>query len=136
MTSTTARIIAIAFAFLAIAAPLASAAPMRDGSPAIRTGSLAGTTDAPKQDLRNADNRPPIYVSPVPQHHPKIANVYVPPVPQQPQTMAPATHTQSKPVAAEDDGPSPLVFIVPSLVLVAMFGAGIAFARMPRRSPA
>ena len=67
MTSTT-RIITTALAMLAIAVPAASAMPLYEhGDTAtterstadIRTSSLAGTTSAPVQDLRNADQRAP-----------------------------------------------------------------------------
>ena len=113
MTSITPRIIITALAVLALAVPAASAMPLRDN---MQTSSLAGTTSAPRQDLRNADNRGPRDVAPVrPAHVPS----------------APA-----KPVAADDGGTSPLVYILPGLVLVGMLGAAFAFARTPRRSPA
>jgi hypothetical protein len=56
MTSTT-RMPTIALAILALAVPAASATPIRDNG--AQTSSLAGTTSAPKQDTRNADNRAP-----------------------------------------------------------------------------
>jgi hypothetical protein len=127
MTSTTTRIITTVLAILALAAPVASAMPMRDGSPQIRTGSLAGTTSTPKQDLRNADNR-------AARPEDSKANVYVVPY-QQPQTMKPVPPPKAAPVATTDtdDGTSPLVYILPGLVLIAMLAAGFSFARMSRR---
>jgi hypothetical protein len=122
MTSTTTRIITTALAILALAAPVASAMPMRDGSPEIRTSSLAGTTSAPERDMRNPDNQAPVYI--IPQ--------------QQPQTMAPVHHDKpTQPaVATDDSGTSPLVYILPGLALVGMLGAAIAFTRTPRRTAA
>jgi hypothetical protein len=116
MTSTTTRIIITsALAVLALAVPAASAMAQR-GSDGVRTSSLAGTTSAPAQDLRNADNRAPRYVAPL----------------RHPAPVAPAP----KPVAATGGGTSPLVYIIPSLVLVGMIGAAVAYARTPRRSAA
>jgi len=43
---------------------------------------------------------------------------------------------RTEPVASDDGGTSPLLVIVPNLVLVAMLGMAVACARMPRRSPA
>src|ERR1044072_9555306 len=68
MTSTTPRILTIALATLALAAPAASAMPLyeHDGSQSarnsgdIQTGSLAGTPSNPVQDLRNPDQRIPL----------------------------------------------------------------------------
>jgi hypothetical protein len=126
MTSTT-RIITIALAILALAAPVASAMPLRDGSPEIQTSSLAGTTS--KQDLRNERGGPPIGA-----FDNSKANVYVVPS-QQPQTMKPVEPPKAAPTATTDtdDGTSPLVYILPGLVLVAMLAAGYSFARMSRR---
>ena len=124
MTSTTTRIITTALAILALAVPAASAMPIRDHA---GTSSLAGTTSAPKQDLRNADNRAQ-----------GIAPVYVIPQ-QQPQTMRPVAPPKAPaPVATTDtdSGPSPLVFILPGLVLIAMLAAGVGFARTSQRRPA
>jgi hypothetical protein len=123
MTSTTTRIITTALAILALAAPVASAMPIRDNA---GTSSLAGTTSAPKQDLRNADNR-------APRAEDGVARVYIPP--QQPQTMKPVPPPKAAPVAATDtdDGTSPLVYILPGLVLIAMLAAGFSFARLSRR---
>ena len=134
MTSTTPRIITIALATLAIAAPAATAMPVRDTT-GVETSSLAGTTSAPKQDLRNADNRAPVYVPPA-----ELAPNMVPPVVQHPYA-ADQLKPISSPVKATDgdDGTSPFVFIIPAVVLIAMLGAGVAFARTSRparRSPA
>jgi hypothetical protein len=52
MPATTPRIITIALATLAVAAPAATAMPLRDHT---GTSRLAGTTSA--QDVRNPDNR-------------------------------------------------------------------------------
>jgi hypothetical protein len=120
MTNTTSRIIITALAVLALAVPVASAMPLRDNE-GVQTSSLAGTPSTPAQDFRNPDNRAP-GIEAVPD--------------QQPKTMAPVVRTQPQPAAPENDGPSPLVFIVPSLVLVAMLAAGVTYARMPRKSPA
>jgi hypothetical protein len=116
MTSTTTRIITTALAILAFAAPVASAAPIRD-TEGVQTSSLAGTTSAPKQDLRNADQRAP-GIEAVPA--------------QQPKTMAPVVLTRPQPVVVPDNGPSPLVYIAPSVVLIALLGAGFAFVRTSR----
>jgi hypothetical protein len=110
MTSTTTRIITIAVAVLALAVPTASAMSLRDH---MGTSSLAGTTSAPAQDLRNADNRAPRYVAPI--------------------AVKPAA--QSQPVGT-GGGTSPLVYIVPGLVLAGMLGAALVYARTPRRSAA
>jgi hypothetical protein len=127
MTSTTTRIITTALAILALAVPAASAMPIRDHA---GTSSLAGTTSAPKQDLRNEGGGPGIGA-----FDNSKANVYVVP-PQQPQTMKPVAPPKATTPAATtdtDSGPSPLVFILPGLVLIAMLAAGYSFARMSRR---
>ena len=82
--------------------------PIRDN--ALRTSSLAGTSSTPAQDLRNPDNRVPA--------HP-------------PQTMKPVVRTQ--PAPAEHDGPSPLVFILPSLALAGMLAAATVYVRSSRQ---
>ena len=115
MTSTTARITAIALAALALAAPVAAAAPIRDNGD-IRTSSLAGTTSAPRVDMRNPDQ-----IAPGPPAPPE----------QQPRTMKPVVIVHRQPAA--DDGTSPFVYIVPSLVLVAMLAAGFGYAHLSRR---
>jgi hypothetical protein len=112
MTSTTTRIITIALTALALGAPVAAAAPMRSDE-GVRTSSLAGTTSAPARDMRNPDNQVP----------------FVPA--QQPQTMKPVVRAQPEPVA-DDGGPSPIVFVAPSLALIAMLGAGLVYTRSVR----
>ena len=126
MTSTTPRIITTALLSLAVAAPAASAAPIRD-SEGVQTSSLAGTV-SPRQDLRGADARPQA----VP------LSWAVPPVQQTPYT-ADQLKPISTPVAATDDDPSPFVYIIPAVALVALGATGYAFARTrrsARRSPA
>jgi hypothetical protein len=126
MTSTTtARIITTALAILALAAPVASAMPIREAP----TSSLAGTTSPDwHSDMRNPDNQ-----APRPEDAPK-ALAHVPA--QQPQTMTPVPAPKTAtPVAATDtdDGPSPLVFILPGLVLIAMVAAGYSVVRTSHR---
>jgi hypothetical protein len=135
MTSTTPRIITTALLVLAVAAPVASARSLRDAE-GVQTSSLAGTTSSdtyqdlrgadarpqaaaavPGQDLRNADNQAPRYVAPV---------LRVAPNPVQP-------------VVVTDDSPSPFVYIIPAIVLLALGATGLAFARTRRsahRTPA
>jgi hypothetical protein len=158
MTSTTPRIITLALASLAIAAPAATAMPMRDAA-GVETSSLAGTTSkqqdlahlrasggvyaapapaAPKQDVRNADNRAPRIVRPL--DPVQIAPNTTPPVVQHPYT-ADQLKPISSPVKATggDDGTSPFVFIIPAVVLIGMAAAGFVYtrtSRTPRRSPA
>ena len=100
MTSTTTRIITIALAILAVAAPVAGAAPIRDhdGRPAKRAH---------------------VYVIP--------ASAFKP----QPVTTAPAP--RAKPPATDSGDPSPLVYILPSLALIAMLGAATMYVRASRR---
>ena len=128
MTSTTTRIITIILATLALTAPVAGAVPVRD-TEGVQTSSLAGTTsDKPYQDLRNPDQQ-----APAPKAHQDLRNPdnRVPAVPSDlPQTMKPVDLTQPAPVA--DDGPSPLVFILPGLALIAMFGAAAVYTRSSR----
>ena len=112
MTSITPRIIITALAVLALAAPAASAMPSRDNF---------GTTPAPRQDLRNADNRAP---------RPEDA-VKVPA--QQPETMKPVVLTPQSPAPVADDDPSPLLFILPGLGLVGMVGVAVVYVRSSRR---
>lgn len=118
------RIITIALAILALAVPAASAMSIRDnGAP---TSSLAGTTSAPKQDVRNPDNRAPGIE---PTQDLRNADNRVPA--QQPQTIKPVVRTQPAPV--KNDGPSPLVFILPSLALIAMLAAATVYVRSSRQ---
>lgn len=116
MTSTTTRIITIVLTALALGAPVAAARPTQSDE-GVRTSSLAGTTSAPKQDMRNPDNR----VTSIPA--------------QQPQTMKPVVLTQPEPVA-DDGGPAPIVFIAPSLAVIAMLGAAVIYTRTRTPRPA
>ena len=102
MTSSTTRIITIALAILALAAPVAAAAPMRDGSPPL--------------------------AAPTPH-----ARVYVIPdgLFKQPPATAPAHN--APPAVSADSDPSPLVYILPSLAIIAMFAATAVFIRGTRQ---
>jgi hypothetical protein len=156
MTSTTPRIITAALLTLAVAAPAATAMPVRD-TEGVQTSSLAGTT-SPRQDLRGADARPgavfqapqaPPILKAAPQdlrnpdnRAPRYQDpVRVPPIPVQ---QTPYTADQLKPIstpvqATADDDPSPFVYIIPGVVLIALAGTGFAFARTrrgTRKSPA
>jgi hypothetical protein len=125
MTSTTpTRIITIMLATLALTAPVAGAMPLRDDE-GVRTSSLAGTT-SPKQDLRNPDQQ-----APAPKPHQDLRNPdqQAPPVPLKP--YAPVVLTKPAPVA-DDGGPSPLLYILPTLALVAMLGAATVYTRSSR----
>jgi hypothetical protein len=108
MSSPTTRIITIALAILALAAPVAAAAPMRDGSP------------------------------PLVQDHsrPDIGHVYVPPSVAQhwaTPTPAPAPAKAEPPATTSDNDPSALVYILASLALVGMAAATVAYVRGSRR---
>jgi hypothetical protein len=109
MTYTTARLTTIALAVLAIAAPAASAMPIRDNG--VQTPSRSGTSLTPTQNVRNADNRVPA---------------------QRPRTTKPVV-TGTQPAPVKDDGPSPLVFILPSLALIAMLAAATVYVRRSRQ---
>ena len=128
MTSTTPiRMIVIALAALAITAPAAGAMPIRDNE-GVQTSSLAGTPSAPKQDLRNPDQRAP---ASEPKQDLRNPDQRVPAVPSDlPQTMKPVDLTPAQPVA--DDGPSPLVFILPGVAVIAMLGAALIYTRSAR----
>lgn len=154
MTSTT-RIITTTLAMLALAVPAANAMPVHEhgdtpatgrSSADIRTSSLAGTTSTPQQDLRNADERAPVPGEPTQdlrnpdQRAPGVEAAPAPtdssriPVQQSPYTPAqlkPISTPQAAPVA--DDGPSPFVYIIPSVVLIALLGAGFAFMKTTSR---
>jgi hypothetical protein len=146
MTSTTTRIITIALATFALAAPAASAMPLYahgEGStspranPDIRTGSLAGTPSTPGQDLRNPDQvaplPPQVQVPRQDFRNPDNRAPGIETIPfQQPQTMAPVERPKPAPVAVDDSGPSPFVYIIPSVVLIALLGAGYAFMKTSR----
>jgi hypothetical protein len=127
MTSTTlTRIAGVALAMLAVAAPAATAMPIR-GDEGIRPSSPP--VDRQYQDLRNPDQRAP---GPKPYQDLRNPDNRVPRMPSDlPQTMKPVELT--KPAPAADSGPSPLVFIAPSLVLAAMLAAGFGYARTARR---
>ena len=139
MTSSTTRIITIALAILALAAPVAAAAPIRDGSPALaRPNQRAHVYVIPA----SAFKQQPATTAPAHQAKPPVADtgdrsahVYVIPASafkQQPATTA-AAH-QAKPSVSGDSDPSPLVYILPSLALIAMFGAAAVYVR--RLAPA
>ena len=154
MTSTT-RIITTTLAMLAIAVPAASAMPMYEhGDTAttgrstadIRTSSLAGTTSAPAQDLRNADQQAPQPAEPVQDlRNPdnRAPGVEAAPAPTDtsriPVQQSPYSPSQLKPISTPeaapvaDDGPSPFVYIIPSVVLIALLGAGFAFMKTNSR---
>jgi hypothetical protein len=116
MTSTAIRAIAIAIAAIALAASTAAAQPVRDPA-GIRTSSLAGTV-SPGQDLRNPDQRAPA---------PPAAQILRASGPAAAQAPRAAT-----PLPADDDGPSPLVYILPGAALLGMLGAGLGYARLSR----
>ena len=116
MTSTTTRIITITLAALALAAPAAGAKPM---------DSENGTQAVPRQDIRNPDQQAP---APEPKQDLRNPDQVAPPVPLEP--YAPVE--LNKPVLVADDGPSPLVYIIPSLALVAMLGAAVIYTRSSR----
>jgi hypothetical protein len=124
MTSTP-RIITIALAILALAVPAASAMPIRDNG--AQTSSLAGTSSGPKQDVRNPDNRAPGIE---PTQDLRNADNRVPA--QQPQTIKPVV-IETQPAPVKNDGPSPLVFILPSLALIAMLAAATVYVRSSRQ---
>jgi hypothetical protein len=126
MTSTTTRIITVALAILALAVPAASAMPIRDNT-GVQTPSLAWTSSAPRQDLRNADNRA---AGVKPTHDQRNADKGVPA--QQPQTMNPVV-IETRPTPIKDDGPSPLLFILPSLALIGMLAAATVYVRSSRQ---
>jgi hypothetical protein len=112
MRSSTTRIITIASAILALAAPAAGAAPMRDGSPAIA-----------------APQRANVYVPPAESPAPHRANVYVPPA-VSPAPAAPPAHSRA---VAADNGTSLLVYLLPSLALVALLCGTALFVRSQRQ---
>jgi len=126
MTSTTPRIITIALAILALAVPAAGARPIWDN--AVQTSSPAGTYAAPKQDLRNPDNQA---AGITPTQDPGTTDGRVPA--EQPQTMKPVV-VESQPAPVKDDGPSPLVFILPSLALIGMLTAATLHVRSSRQA--
>ena len=109
------RVVAAVLSAFAIAAPAAVASPV-DG---VRTSSLAGTTAAPRQDLRNPDNRG---VESTQASQPSLAG---PPTwPVHPQRFVQV----NEPVAASDSGTSALVYVLPGLAVALMVSAGAAYA--------
>jgi hypothetical protein len=143
MSSSTPRIITIALATLALAAPAATAMPLTEHGetqPAPRQDlrnpdQQAPAPAVPKQDLRNPDQQAPAPALPKqdlrnPDNQaPRIENVPA----QQPHTFAPVERTKPVPAVVHDDSnPSPLVFILPSLVLIAMLAAATAYAKSLR----
>jgi hypothetical protein len=128
MTSTTPRIITIALLVLAVAAPVASAKPLRDNE-GVQTSSLAGTTSRTYQDLRGPDARPQVVVPAVPKQDLRNADNRAP------RYVAPLDHVApapAQPTVATDDSPSPFVYIIPAIVRVALGATGLAFARTRR----
>jgi hypothetical protein len=123
MTSTTTRIITITLALIALSAPVAGAMPLRDRD-GVQTSGLA-RTPWPKQDLRNPDQQAP---APRPYQDLRNPDQQAPPV----SSPEPVVRTQPVPVAT-DGGPSPLVWVLPSLALVAMLGAAVIYTRSSRR---
>jgi hypothetical protein len=117
MTSTITRTVVAVLATLALTAPVASAMPITD----------AGTS-APKQDLRNPDQQAPAAEPKQDLRNPD-QQAPAPAVPQKPYT--PVGSTKPAPVVV-DDGPSPLVFILPTVALVAMLGAAAIYTRSSR----
>jgi len=121
MTSTTpTRIITITLALLALSAPAAGAMPLGDD----------GTAPAPKQDFRNPDQQAPA-ARPFPYQDLRNPDLRAPapPVPVTP--YKPVEQPKPAPVA-DDGGLSPLVVVLPTLVLVAMIGAAVVFTRSSR----
>jgi hypothetical protein len=122
MTSTTTRIITITLTLLALSAPVAGAMPLRDPE-GVRTSSLAGSTP-PRQDLRNPDQQAP---APEPYQDLRNPDQRFPASP----VSSPVPVVNTQPVAV-DDGPSPLVFILPALGLLAMLSAAVIYTRSSR----
>jgi hypothetical protein len=93
MTFSTTRIIIVALAILALAAPVAAASPMKDGSPPL-------VQDHSRPDTRGLP-------TPAPKPH----------------------HT----VVAADNGTSPLVYVVPIVVLAALLSGAALLVRSSRQ---
>lgn len=140
MSTTTIRLITTALLALAVTAPIASARPVsayppppwvqtdqQDG----RRESATGTASSPRQDLRNSDNRA---ARPEDAKRRHTAPVAIPPVQAYPRAAGQVTplKAQQQPAPATDDGPSPFVYIIPSVVLIGLLGAGFAFVRASR----
>ena len=135
MTSTTPRIITIALAMLAIAVPAATAMPARHnrGPAARRRRRRCRTCPHPAPAASDRPSRT--------SETPTTARLASrPPDPRSrvdPGPAAPYSPAQLKPISTPagpaDDGPSPFVYIIPAVVLIAMFAAGSFFD--PRRAP-
>ncbi len=137
MTTTTIRLITTALLALAVTAPIASAKPVSPYPPPPwvqtieqhgRGDSDTSTASSPRQDLRNSDNRAARPEDATPRH---TAPVAIPPVRGYPHTAEPVKPLKAAP--ATDDGPSPFVYIIPSVVLIGLLGAGFAFMQASRR---
>ena len=150
MTSTTPRIITAALLTLGRRRPRGhrDAAPRQRGRP--QTSSLAGTGSSPSQDLRGADATPegampPILPAPpqdirnpdnqAPRYQAPAAKVAPIPVQQSPYS-ADQLKPISTPAVATDDDPSPFVYIIPAVMLVALGAAPGSRSRAPRGPPA
>ena len=124
-------IVTAALATLALAAPVATAMPDRDG---------VGTTAAPQQDLRGADARnasvqPQTGTATLGQDFrtadardagatPSEPVVGLPTWPVDPEPIAPVETT---PVAGDDDT-SPLVYVLPGIAFSLLLAAGLGYA--------
>jgi hypothetical protein len=100
MTSSPIRILVIALAILAVAAPAAGASPLREGSPATS--------------------------------HPHVQRHQLPAA-----ASAPAPRPHVTPIATDSgsgSGTSPLVYILPVLVLGSMLAATVTLVRPPVRA--
>jgi len=116
---TTIRLITTALLALALTAPIASAAPVSPYPPPPWVQSIQ--QDGHKKTLAHSKR-----------HH--AAPVAIPPVQGYPYTaeqLKPLKAPQ-QPAPATDDGPSPSVFIIASVVLIALLGAGIALVKVSR----
>ena len=140
MTSTTPRIITVALLVLAVAAPMASARPLRDdegvqrrrASPARRrppARTCAAPTPGPRPSRRS---RARTCGTPTTWHRASWRRCFAG------RTATPARPV-STPAVATDDDPSPFVYIIPAIALIALGATGFAFARTrrsTRRTPA
>ena len=102
MTSTTPRIITIALAILALAAPAAGASTMREGSPPLASSHHAH-----------------VYIIPAPAQQPQT-------------TAPVQLTKSHQPAVRDDSGTSALVYILPGLVLLGMLAAAAAVVRSSR----
>jgi hypothetical protein len=113
MTRITCSIMA-ALVSLAIVAPVATAMPDRD---TVGTSSVAGTT-VPGDDVRSADARDAGVTTTAPQGLPTWPVDPAPITPAAVDTVAPAG----------DDDTSPLVYILPAVLVSVLLAAGIGYA--------